>query len=240
MAFTCTFLFHGSLNDFLLLKKKAQWIVYLSKTLASAKDVIEAIGVPHVEVMKITANGKEKSIHDLLDPDDRIEVFPFEKHFPLHVPQAFVLDVHLGKLARLLRMLGIDAIYQNHLSDKEIVTLATEQNRAVLTRDIGLLKHKILQHGYWLRSQQPKEQLLEIIQWFSLCHAIQPFSRCMACNGILQQVEKRFVADSLPLQTKMYFGEFYQCTTCNHLYWKGSHYKNMQQVVKEVWSVACQ
>lgn len=115
-----------------------------------------------------------------------------------------------------------------------------EQNRAVLTRDIGLLKHKVLQHGYWLRSQQPKEQLLEIIQWFSLCPSIQPFSRCIACNGLLQQVEKAIVADSLPLQTKIHFEEFYQCTTCNHVYWKGSHYQNMQQLVNEVRSVACQ
>lgn len=240
MPLTCTFLFYGSLNDFLSCKKKGQWISYFPKTPASIKDAIEAIGVPHVEVMKVMVNGKEKSIHDLLEPDDRIEVFPFEKRFPLHVPKAFVLDVHLGKLARLLRMLGINAIYQNNLSDKEIVTLATEQNRAVLTRDIGLLKHKVLQHGYWLRSQQPKEQLLETIQWFSLCPAIQPFSRCIACNGLLQQVEKDIVANSLLPQTKAYFDEFYQCTTCKHVYWKGSHYENMQQLVNEVRSVACQ
>lgn len=118
MAFTCTFLFHGSLNDFLMLKKKVQWIAYSSKTPASAKDATEAIGVPHVEIMKILVNGKEKSIHDLLEPDDRIEVSPFEKHFSHPCPQDFVMDVHLGKLARLLRMLGIDAFYQNHFPIK--------------------------------------------------------------------------------------------------------------------------
>jgi uncharacterized protein len=240
MSFTCTFLFHGNLNDFLPPKRKGQQITYSPKTPASIKDAIEAIGVPHVEVMKLTVNGEENSIHDLLQPDNSIEVFPFEKQFPLSAPKAFVLDVHLGKLARLLRMLGIDAFYQNHLTDKEIIGIATAQNRAVLTRDTGLLKHKILQYGYWLRSQQPEEQLLETIQWFSLCQAIQPFSRCIACNGLLQPVEKNKITGSLPLHTKEYFNEFYQCAACSRVYWKGSHYENMQPLVERVRSIACQ
>ena len=240
MFFTCTFLFHGTLNDFLPRKKKAQQIFYSFKTPASVKDAIEAIGVPHVEVMKITLNGKEQCINDLLQGENYIEVFPFDEHFPLTVPKAFVLDVHLGKLARLLRMLGIDVFYQNYLSDKEIVAFAAEQNRSVLTRDVGLLKHRLLRHGYWLRSQQPAEQLLETIRWFSLCPVIEPFRRCITCNGLLKLVEKNTITDKLLPQTRTYFEEFYQCATCRKIYWKGSHYENMQQMVEKIRSVACE
>jgi uncharacterized protein with PIN domain len=240
MLFTCNFFFYGSLNDFLPQKRKEQWIPYSPKTPASAKDAIEAIGIPHVEVRKIVVNGEEKSIYHLLQPNNSIVVFPFENQFPLSAPRAFVLDVHLGKLARLLRMLGIDAFYQNTLSDQEIAALAAEQKRTVLTRDIGLLKQKVLQYGYWLRSQQPEEQLLETMQWFSLCSLSRPFSRCMACNGLLQPVAKDRIEDHLPPQTKEYFNEFYQCTGCGHVYWKGSHYENMQRLVERVRSLACQ
>jgi uncharacterized protein len=82
-------------------------------------------------------------------------------------------------------------------------------------------------------------QLLEVVQWFSLCPFIQPFSRCMACNGLLHPVEKNTIADNLPAQTRDYFEEFYQCAGCGKVYWKGSHYENMLLLVQQVRSIAC-
>lgn len=239
-SFTTSFQFQGSLNDFLPHRQKNRGLEYSSKFSTSAKDAMEAIGVPHVEVGTIKVNGNEKNFNYLLQPGDQIDVFPFDGHFPAGTPQTFVLDVHLGGLARLLRMLGIDAIYRNDMHDREIVATAVAENRAVLTRDIGLLKHKVLQHGYWLRSQQPREQVLEVIRRFSLCASFLPFSRCIACNGLLAPVAKDAVLLLLPEQTKEYFTEFYQCGRCGKVYWKGSHYQNMQQVVEDLRSLACQ
>lgn len=239
-SFATAFQFHGSLNDFLPRRQKNQGLEYSSKFSTSAKDAIEAIGVPHVEVRTITVNGKVQTINYLLQPGDQVEVFPYDGHFPAGSPQTFVLDVHLGGLARLLRMLGIDAVYQNDRHDREIVALALAENRALLTRDIGLLKHKVLQHGYWLRSQQPREQVLEVIRRFSLCASFVPFSRCIACNGLLVTVAKEEILPRLPKQTKEYFTEFYQCASCGKVYWKGSHYHNMQRVVDRLRSLACQ
>ncbi|HEU4903071.1 MAG TPA: Mut7-C RNAse domain-containing protein [Flavisolibacter sp.] len=239
-SFSTSFQFHGSLNDFLPRRQKNKAVEYNCKFSTSVKDAMEAIGVPHVEVRKIWVNGSEQSFNYLLQPGNQIEVFPYDGHFPAVAPRIFVLDVHLGGLARLLRMLGIDAVYQNEMHDREIVTLAVTENRAVLTRDIGLLKHKVLQHGYWLRSQQSREQLLEVIRRFSLCACLLPFSRCIACNGLLAFVAKEEVLPLLPAQTKEYFTEFYQCSNCGRVYWKGSHYKNMQQVVDRLRSLACQ
>lgn len=234
------FTFHGNLNDFLPHRKKNKTLDYACKFSSSVKDAIEAIGVPHVEVGKILVNEKEKDFTYLLQPDDSIDVFPYPNHFPPETPTSFVLDVHLGGLARLLRLLGIDALYKNNLHDREIVSLAVEGSRAVLTRDIGLLKHKVLQHGYWLRSQHSEEQLTEVIKRFSLCEAIPPFSRCISCNGLLAEVSKTSVLHHLPVQTQNIFHEFFQCTQCGKVYWKGSHYHNMQKVVERIRSVACQ
>ena len=239
MLFSCTFYFQGSLNDFLPKGKKDQPIIYSAKTLATAKDAIEAIGVPHVEVKKLVVNTIETSINHLLQANEYIRVFPFEEAFPPAAPKALVLDVHLGKLARRLRLLGIDALYQNDFSDAEIVAIAVAENRAVLTRDIGLLKHKRLSFGYWLRSQQPEEQLQEVIKRFSLSAHFLPFTRCIRCNGKLQPVEKSAILDRLPEQTKISFDYFFQCNHCGHVYWKGSHYERMQAWVEKIRSVAC-
>lgn len=232
--------FYGRLNDFLPLKEQHQWMTHLYTPRSSAKDTVKAIGVPHVEVAKISVNGQEQAFAYQFQPGDKIEVFPFENCFPSQAPTAFILDVHLGALSRLLRMMGIDALYENNWDDREIVAFAVSENRAVLTRDIGLLKHKILKWGYWLRSQNPEEQAAEVIKVFSLCECFQPFSRCIACNGCLQSVEKKDIVHLLPPQTKELFDSFYQCNTCGKIYWKGSHYEHMLQTVERIKLFACQ
>lgn len=231
--------FHSSLNDFLRKRQKNLWNIHLFRTPSSVKDAMEALGVPHVEIDKIIINGNSKDFTYRLQNGDQVEAFPFENHFPETTPKSFVLDVHLGKLARLLRMLGIDAVYQNQLEDNEIVAIAIAENRAVLTRDIGLLKHKVLRYGYWLRSQDPEQQLVEVLRVFSLCKAIRPFTLCIACNGRLTAIPKSDVLPLLPEETKAVFEEFYQCNQCGKVYWKGPHYNHMQGQVQRLVSLAC-
>lgn len=239
MSQQCTFRFSGSLNDFLRAKERHTVITYRAIRLSSVKDAIEAIGIPHVEVFKILVNGGEKKHHYLLQNGDVAEVFPLDEIHSGAAPPTFILDVHLGRLCRLLRKLGFDCFYQNKLEDKEIVALAVKENRIVLTRDVGLLKHRILQHGYWLRSQLPVEQLMEVLKRFQLCLYIKSFSRCIACNGIIQPVNKNNVLQLLPEKTIRYYDDFYRCTICEKTYWKGSHYNNMLQWIEEIRSVAC-
>ncbi|HEY1021890.1 MAG TPA: Mut7-C RNAse domain-containing protein, partial [Flavisolibacter sp.] len=173
-------------------------------------------------------------------PHDFIDVMPFETTAKSPSPLAFVLDVHLGKLARLLRLLGFNTHYQTDYDDARIVALAQEQNSVVLTRDVGLLKHKVLQYGYWLRSQHPEEQLKEVVSRFALCDKIRPFSRCIACNGFIEKVEKVTIQDSIPPGTRAYFHEFYRCGQCHKIYWKGSHYQKMLHFLERLRSFACQ
>jgi uncharacterized protein with PIN domain len=150
---------------------------------------------------------------------------------PLRNPK-FILDVHLGKLAKYLRMLGFDTLYETDYTDFHIVDIATAQNRTILTRDVSILKIKSVTHGYWIRSQNPFKQLVEVIRRFDLTMTIKPFSRCTSCNGSMEKVTKESVMDRLEPKTKQYYEEFYQCESCKKVYWKGSHYENMKKFIE--------
>lgn len=231
------FTFSGSLKDFLPVSGRLEQLPYAFSGNPAVKDAIEAIGVPHPEVSGILVNGTGVDFYYPLQAGDVVKVYPMEcllqnpGILPLQAefqgPVSFVLDVHLGKLARSLRMLGFDRSYANDYTDSQIADIAVSENRVVLTRNVGLLKLKIIHGGYWLRSQQPKEQLQEVLQRFQLTTAMCPFTRCMACNGVINLVPKAQVLAQLQPKTKAYYEHFYQCKSCKQVYWKGSHYEKM-------------
>ncbi|WP_340102742.1 Mut7-C RNAse domain-containing protein [Rhodohalobacter sp. 8-1] len=210
----------------------------------SAKDLVESCGVPHVEVFGLMVNGRENPLSYNVSGGDSLMVIPKEiidgSNYPDNIrpvdemPEWFVADVHLGKLARLLRLTGIDTLYNNSASDPEIVKNAVQENRAVLTRDVGLLKHGKLSYGHWLRSTDPDEQLSDVIRYFNLSSKLSPFSRCMSCNGHLKSVEKADVEAELPPRVQKSFEEFMQCDQCGKIYWKGSHYDKLVDKVREI------
>jgi uncharacterized protein len=242
MEYSATFCFHKSLNDFLSNSLKGSVIAYNFNGAPAIKDAIEAIGIPHTEVRMIVVNNHAVGFDYPLGDEDEVQVFPFEERGealkdmlsikPLQV--RFILDVHLGKLAKSLRMLGLDTIYENNLPDKTIAEIAASEDRIVLTRDVGLLKHKAIKYGYWLRSQNPEEQLSEVIKRYSLSSEIKPFTKCLACNGDIIQVSKDDVLELLPPKTKDYFNAFFQCKNCKRVYWKGSHYERMIEFIKQL------
>ncbi|WP_242928797.1 Mut7-C ubiquitin/RNAse domain-containing protein [Pontibacter vulgaris] len=244
MPHAAKFFFHGRLNDFLPKLRKNEWLAYNFDGAPAVKDAMEAIGVPHPEIGNILINGAAAGFMHPLQTGVEVEVFPavcattspgkIPTDAELLDPVKFILDVHLGKLAKLLRMAGFDTLYETSYDDKVIAQIARADNRIVLTRDVGLLKHKAIQQGYWLRSQHGNEQLTEVIKRYGLQKAVQPFKRCLVCNGLIRQVEKETVQEQLPPKTKLYFSEFYQCTCCNKVYWKGSHYERMQQFLQQI------
>jgi uncharacterized protein with PIN domain len=147
-----------------------------------------------------------------------------------------VLDVHLGKLAKYIRMLGFDTIYENNFTDEFIIDKSIAENRIILTRDIGILKNGKTKHGYWLRSQEPRQQIGEIIKKYNLFSYIKPFTRCIKCNGLLVSINKNENADQLEPLTSKYYNEFYECENCKSIFWKGSHYERMQNFIENLLS----
>jgi uncharacterized protein with PIN domain len=238
------FRFYEELNDFLPKNRRKKPFVYRFTGIPAVKDAIEALGVPHTEVDLILVNGKSVDFYYHLRQEDKVSVYPvFEsldiseathlRAVPLRIPK-FVLDVHLGKLARKLRMLGFDALFRNDYKDTELVRISVSEKRILLTRDIGLLKIGRVERGYWVRSQSSKAQLVEVLDRFDLYSRIRPFYRCMRCNGIIRRAAKKEVIEEVQPLTRRYYDEFYRCVSCKTVYWKGSHYKRMISFIAEI------
>ncbi len=238
------FRFYEELNDFLPEGKRKTTFSLIFKGNPAVKDVIESIGVPHTEVDLILANSKSVDFFYQLKNGDIVSVYPvFESldissaaHLrakPLRRTK-YILDVHLGKLANYLRMLGFDTLYRNNYHDSRIVSIAVAEKRIILTRDVGMLKIKEVTHGYWIRSQDPKKQLQEVINRFDLKSSIKPFHRCMTCNGIIEKVNKESIRDDLEEMTKKHYNDFCRCGSCGKIYWQGSHYDKMKRFIVDL------
>jgi uncharacterized protein with PIN domain len=199
----------------------------------SAKHLVESLGIPHTEVGQLTANHQDIGLDYIVQNGDRIEVRGVKAE-SLPTEPRFVLDGHLGRLASHLRMLGLDCLYHNGYKDKELVQISVEGGRILLTRDRLLLMHKVITQGYLLRSLDPTEQLYEVVERYDLFAWVKPFKRCLRCNHPLKAVEKETVLNRLEPLTKKYYHEFKLCPSCNQIYWKGSHYERMLQVINKI------
>lgn len=146
----------------------------------------------------------------------------------------FILDAHLGKLAKYLRLLGFDSLYRNDFQDAEIIKISNSEHRIILTRDAKLLEDRKVKQGYYLKSIAIKPQLIEVINEFKLDKHISAFTRCLVCNTEIQPVEKETVLPQLPPKTQHFYASFYQCPKCQKVYWKGSHFQRMQKFIDEI------
>ena len=230
-----TFRFYEELNDFLPLDKKKVAFIHSFGGTPSIKDAIEAIGVPHVEVNLIQVNNQVVDFNYRLKNNDIVSVYPVAKIQKKGAKEIkFILDVHLGKLAKYLRMCGFDTVYQNDYGDKKIIEISLEENRIILTRDIGLLKVKSVSNGYFIRDQNSKAQLIEVLKYFDLYQAINPFNRCIKCNGKLESIEKEKIIQQLEPLTQKYFDTFFRCTHCQSIFWEGSHFDRMSNFINTI------
>ncbi|WP_226647016.1 Mut7-C ubiquitin/RNAse domain-containing protein [Microbulbifer variabilis] len=223
---------YGECLDF---TDNSESLIYHFDANPSVKDCIESLGVPHTEVGSIRINGISSNFEKLIQDKDYIEVFPCnqDSYFPYKPSKiTFLLDVHLGTLARYLRMAGFDTLYNpQDQGDKLLAEVAALQNCVLLTRDIGLLKHAKVSYGRWLRSQDPETQFLEVIKHYKLSKELKPFSRCIKCNGEIEKVTTASIVDKVPTSVLETQKEFSQCQTCKQVYWIGSHFKRMKSLL---------
>jgi uncharacterized protein with PIN domain len=243
---TATLRFHGSLNDFLPAGRRGADLEWRFEAEPGVKDVIEALGVPHPEVDLILAGGRAVGFGYKVKAGDRIEVFGLDRpaeqaDLPGLVPapsdpRRFVLDGHLGRLARYLRMLGFDAAYDRVAADDELARVSADEERILLTRDRGLLKRSIVRLGYLVRDDDPRRQLVEVVGRYGLAEKARPFTRCVRCGGEIEPVERSEVAERLAGEprTLRYFEAFGRCRACGSIYWQGSHFDRMSSLVQEI------
>lgn len=237
-----TFRFYAQLNDFLPTRNRHRRFAHVIPAPASVKDAVEALGVPHPEVVVILVNGtSEDFAHRLADGDD-VSVYPAFRSIDIaalpHVggdppqPVRFVLDAHVRKLASLLRLCGFDAALNS--DDAEVAEVAAREARVALTRDVGLLKRSIVRYGHWVRHTDPELQLVEVLDRFDLVNRMEPFARCLRCNTPVVPVDAEAVADLLPPRTRTNFRRFHRCPRCGRIYWKGSHYRQLVRLIERV------
>lgn len=243
-AACASFRFYAELNDHLSADERFKTLAKSFFVSSTVKDMIESFGVPHAEVDVILVNGESVAFDHMIRDGDRVSVYPmFEsvditpelkvRPRPLR-DSRFVLDVHLGKLAAYLRMLGFDTLYRSCYTDPELVQISSVERRILLTRDRGLLMHGAVTHGYWLRETDSRRQAAEIVRRFDLVRSMRPFTRCMECNGVLEPVSRQDVEDRLPRAIVEGRAEFRRCSDCGRIFWQGSHYERMKRFVEEL------
>jgi uncharacterized protein with PIN domain len=203
-----TFRFYEELNDFLPRERRKCQFSYRFRGDPSVKAVVEAIGVPHTEIDVILVDGRSVGFDELLSGGERV--------------------------GRYLRMVGIDTLSPADSEDAAIVESSLIEGRIVLTRDRGLLQRARLQRARWIRSQKPREQLVEVIRCFQLEDGLAFFSRCLVCNTPLESVSSTAVGQRVPASVRVSQESFTGCPGCGRIYWQGTHYRRMRQLLDQL------
>ena len=210
----------------------------------SVKDVIERIGVPHTEVDLVVVGGESVDFAYRVRDGDRISVYPkFEtvdvgpivkvRPEPLRVTR-FVVDGHLGRLARSLRLAGFDTDYDARRDDRSLARVSVDEGRILLTRDRGLLKRGEVSHGHVVRASDPRSQLVEVLRRFDLGDRLDPFTRCLACNGVLRDATDAEVAGRVAASVRRRHRSFRACPDCGRVYWEGTHHAHLTRFLEDV------
>ncbi|WP_133912692.1 Mut7-C RNAse domain-containing protein [Streptomyces sp. NBC_00582] len=194
--------------------------------------VVESLGVPLTEVGTLVVDGREVPVSHVPAHGERVTVRPVAR--PQQVPGAplrFLLDVHLGTLARRMRLLGVDTAYEStDIGDPALATRSAAEQRVMLSRDRGLLRRRELWAGAYIYSTSPDDQLRDVLDRFR--PDLAPWTRCTACNGLLREATKDEVADQLAHGTHRSYDVFAQCASCGRAYWKGAHHEQLEAIVE--------
>lgn len=200
---------------------------------SSLGHVIESLGVPLTEVGALVVDGREVPGSHVPVAGEAVTVRTVAR--PQRVPGAplrFLLDVHLGTLARRLRLLGVDTAYEStDIGDPALAARSAAEQRVMLSRDRGLLRRRELWAGAFVYSTRPEEQLRDVLDRFR--PELRPWTRCTACNGPLREATKDEVADQLKHGTHATYDVFAQCTACGRAYWRGAHHEQLEAIVRE-------
>ena len=218
------------LRFFLPARRRAAVVELPDDPTASLGHLVEAAGVPLPEVGRLAVAGRPVPPAFRPPPGAEIGVAAGSRPQPLDGPARLLLDVHLGALARRLRVLGVDAAYRNDAADGELVEQAGAEDRLLLTQNRGLLMRRALRRAAYVRGSRPDDQLADVLDRFRL--PLVPYSRCTACAGRLRPVRKQDVLDLLEPGTRRTQEEFARCEQCGRVYWHGAHAARLDALVR--------
>ncbi len=145
----------------------------------------------------------------------------------------FIADAMLGKLAKWLRLAGLDVIYFNDIDDNILIDKALSEDRVILTRDRNIEKRKVVKQCLMIRSDYLEEQIKQFLEYYKLNSFDMAFSRCIRCNTLLAEVQKNTLSDKVPAYVFKTNEKFKQCTSCNRIYWAGTHRENAERFLRK-------
>ncbi len=225
-----TLVVSSPLRFFLPVKKRGAELQVPSDGTSTVGHLLSALGVPKTEVGHLLLDSGHVDPGYRPRPGDRISVLAVSRPQPAPTsPPRFVLNVHLGTLARRMRLLGLDTRYDRHADDEALLQTSLTEQRVLLTRDRGLLHRRALRWGAHINHQVPEEQVREVLDRFA--PSVHPWTRCPLCNGTLLDVAKRQVQGQLPAGTRRSYNRFHRCQACGQIYWPGAHADRLQSIV---------
>ena len=232
--------FYAELGDLLPSHRRGREFAHDFPAGGSVKDLIEGLGVPHTEVDLILVDGQSIDFGHQVADGARVSVYPMFEALDISPvtrvrPQPlrevrFAADVHLGRLAGFLRLAGFDTLYRNDWDDRGLIEISRLERRIILTRDRGLLMRTEVTHGHLVRPTAPRAQLDEVLERFDLRGSLRPFSRCSLCNESVEKATKDEVLELIPKRTALHHDEFWRCTGCGHVYWRGAHWRSLLEL----------
>lgn len=229
---SATFRLADGLSVFLAPAHRGRPFTHECARAATLKNAIEALGVPHPEVGPVTVNGEPATLQRAVRDGDAVDVTAYR--YDGSQPLIFLADAHLGGLARFLRMLGFDTLHDQRWPDAEIRRIAHEESRIVLTRDRGLLMCREIARGCYVRAIRVEPQLAEVVSRYRLSAEARPFTLCLRCNVPLAEVAKQKIQDRVPERVFQLHEHFTHCSACGRIYWPGTHYERMNEVLQSV------
>ncbi|MEV5974222.1 Mut7-C RNAse domain-containing protein [Streptomyces sp. NPDC051921] len=200
---------------------------------SSLGHVVESLGVPLTEAGRLLVDGRPVAPSHVPTAGETVDVEGVVRPQPVPgAPLRFLLDVHLGTLARRLRLLGVDAAYESEdIGDPALAALSAKERRVMLSRDRGLLRRRELWAGAYVYSDRPDDQLRDVLGRFA--PPLAPWTRCTACNGPLTEADKDAVRDQLEQGTENTYDVFARCTECDRVYWRGAHHARLEAIVMD-------
>ncbi|NUP01330.1 MAG: hypothetical protein HOV97_24405 [Nonomuraea sp.] len=226
----------AELRMFLPVSRRREWQRVTTDDTSTLGHHVESVGVPLTEAGPMVLGGRGVRPSYLLAPGDVVEVHAMPRPQPLPAGPRFLLDVHLGTLARRLRLIGVDAAYHNDMDDPALVVQANEEHRVLLTQDRGLLRRRALWLGAYVRGSRPADQLRDVLERFA--PPLTPWTRCTSCNGVLVPVSKQEVEPVLEAGTRRSYDAYGRCRDCGQVYWQGAHSDSLEEIVRtaQVWT----
>lgn len=222
---------HGTANDLLPPPRRHTRFIVQFELPTGLRDLIQSTGVPHVELEQVVVDGTPVRYAYVVDDGADIEA---TSRYPLAAPPAepaFVLDVHLRRLAHYLRLFGFDAGHEPDAGDRTLAEVSVAEGRILLTRDRSLLMRSRLRQASFVRSIRPRDQIVEVLHRFALTDAIAPLSRCLVCGERLEQAPVETVASHVPDGVRERHQDFSRCGGCHRVYWRGSHTARLSELV---------